>query len=33
MIISLDTENSKWHISEKSPKITQISKANISGTV
>ena len=31
--ISLDTENSKWRISEKKgPRITQISKANISGT-
>ena len=33
MTISLDTENSKWWIFEKkSPKITQISKADISET-
>ena len=34
MTISLYMENSKWRISEKkSPKITQISKADISGTI
>ena len=34
MTISLDTENSKWRISEKKcPKITQILKADILGTV
>ena len=33
MTISLDMENSKWRISEKkAPKITQILKADISGT-
>ena len=33
--ISFDTENSKWQISEKKkgPKITQIAKVDISGTV
>ena len=34
MTISLDMENPKWQISEKKgPKITQISKADISGTI
>ena len=34
MTISLDRENLKWQISEKKgPKITQISKADISRTV
>ena len=34
MTISSDTENSKWQISEKKdPKITQISKTDISGTI
>ena len=34
MTISLDTENSKWRISQKKcPKITQILKADILGTV
>ena len=33
MTLSLDTENSNGGFLKKDPKITQISKANISGTV